>query len=557
MSAPTSKFRPAFAYTSPSCFLQSFLGHSGIQAYRRYLLSSSRDGSIALYDLEADAAWNLNGGFGPEPKVYPIGYVQRVPDRPPKRNLLPLRFQPASGRRVVRGRAVQNDAGDVFDFAGSKTAQAGHSRSVTSVEFMPGDNGLFVSTGLDKLLKIWDTQAWDCVLGIAVESPILCCAFDRVGFQSNTALSSKLRSSMGSMEHPVEPPAHLALAAGCEDGSVRIFDMRCGVAQQTLLGHKGAVLSVTWDPVTPCQLFSGSSDKSIRKWDIRRNDACVVIFDKGKPDIDFFRATGIGVNGNPTSNAIVVGQLLSRPVGPRKAGFSFPGDACGNFGGLEDRCIDRKSCFHSGGAPASTLKSEGAWSDISAHEGAVTCLVPTPDGAYLVSSGIDGRIRLWNAFSGSHCFVHMVLNIPRVNSVVPSAQEARRSRMPGITGGPAKSKAASNRCGLIWGVQAAMSRSGEYLIHGRGRVLCTFDIMSGAELQITAPGYTDDIVCVTWNDEKNEAYSGASDGSILIYDAMCGYTSEDTEEIDGEESAAVDVTPSEFLVRNASSDADG
>ena len=71
------------------------------------------------------------------------------------------------------------------------------------------------------------------------------------------------------------------------------------------------------------------------------------------------------------------------------------------------------------------------------------------------------------------------------------------------------------------GVQAAISKNGEYLIHGRGRVLCTFDIMSGAELQITAPGHTDDIVCVTWNEEKNEAYSGALDGSVLIYDAMC------------------------------------
>ena len=89
-------------------------------------------------------------------------------------------------------------------------------------------------------IQIWDTQAWECVRDIAVESPILCCAFDRVGLQSKTAFISGARLSMGPVEHSSDHhPAHLALAAGCQDGSVRIFDMRCGIAQQTLLGHKG------------------------------------------------------------------------------------------------------------------------------------------------------------------------------------------------------------------------------------------------------------------------------------------------------------------------------
>ena len=89
--------------------------------------------------------------------------------------------------------------------------------------------------------QIWDTQAWDCVLDIAVDSPILCCAFERVGFQSKAAFSST-----DSVENSVESPAHLPLATGCEDGSVRIFDMRCGVAQQTLLGHNGGLHAFLW-----------------------------------------------------------------------------------------------------------------------------------------------------------------------------------------------------------------------------------------------------------------------------------------------------------------------
>ncbi|CDJ28369.1 WD domain, G-beta repeat-containing protein, putative [Eimeria mitis] len=782
---------------------------------RRYLLSSSRDGSIALYDLEADAAFNLNGGFGPEPKVHPIGYVQRKPDRPPKRNLLPLHFQPAAERLVLRGQRLLNESGSTSasreKFAGSNGAQAGHSRSVTSVEFMPGDNGLFVSTGLDKLLKIWDTRAWECVLDIAVESPILCCAFDRVGFHSKTAFGSRARSSMGSIEHSVDSQANLTLATGCQDGSVRIFDMRCGVAQQTFVGHKGAVLSLTWDPVTPSQLFSGSSDKSIRRWDIRRNDACLGVFDKGKPDLDFFLSsvvtsdsrrtkvpdrqilthakkrtrnsfdgmvnrgheakrtrsegqtkqqhplssseparlrdslrdhpsdplasehhesmdvirgavgvrgtiisasmlergsgssrgvsslsnigdmecdaspssrggsqkhilqmgsggrtkrrlhvptvssplcrlagsesciransesvsfpakvpTSQGLNeemppqnrlnrreergktcsavcdpltsegesyaggngalgsasearhavgklfdhsdpvcfegnrhglssvtgiscrdGNSTTEAVASGQLFCGSGRPRKNATALrSGDTWGVFGEPECRCTGSKLFLRGDGYSGSTVQERSVFSDVSAHEGAVTCLVPSPDGAYLVSSGSDGRIRLWNALTGSHCFVHMILNVPSESSVRASAREPRGGRIVGTPAKPEKPKTTTNMYGSIWGVQAAMSRSGEYLIHGRGRVLCTFDIMTGAELQITAPDHRDDIVCVIWNDEKSEAYAGAVDGSVLIYDATCGYGSDDSEEEDDSEEVVpvVDVTPVEPL----------
>ncbi len=31
-----------------------------------------------------------------------------------------------------------------------------------------------------------------------------------------------------------------------------------------------------------------------------------------------------------------------------------------------------------------------------AHEGAVTAVVPTPDGLYLLTAGTDSRIRLWD-----------------------------------------------------------------------------------------------------------------------------------------------------------------
>lgn len=258
---------------------------------------------------------------------------------------------------------------------------------------------------------------------------------------------------------------------------------------------------------------------------------------------DFSGAAGICKSSNSTSASVASRQLLCGLGISRKSSSALREPAEGLLGNADDRWIDSKSFLHSSGGSASTDQRQSVWREISAHDGAVTCLVPSPDGTYLVSSGSDGRIRLWNALSGSHCFVHMILNIPS-NSALTSVQEPRRSRTSAIPAGPEKSKTlTSNRSASMWGVQAAMSKSGEYLLHGMGRVLCTFDIMSGAELHITAPGHRDDIVCVAWNDEKNEAYSGALDGSILICDAISGYTSEDAEDADGEEVPVVNVSP--------------
>lgn len=220
---------------------------------------------------------------------------------------------------------------------------------------------------------------------------------------------------------------------------------------------------------------------------------------------------------NSPSAAVESGQLFCGVGSPPKSAPAFSREGtCGLFHRFGNRLTD-SLCT----GPASILQGQNVWSKVSAHDGAVTCLIPSPDGTYLVSSGSDGRVRLWNALNGSHCFVHMILNIPRSTSVHASFQDSNRSRISGIPSRPEKSNTTTNRFGSIWSVQAAMSKSGEYLIHGRGRVLCTFDIMSGAELQLTSPGHSDDIICVTWNDEKNEAYSGAFDGSVLIYDAMC------------------------------------
>lgn len=87
--------------------------------------------------------------------------------------------------------------------------------------------------------QVWDTRAWECVLDIGVESPMLCCAFTWPQSQSNDSWKTRQGGTFDPLEHSLASPAQLFVAAGCQDGTVRIFDLRCGVAQQALLGHTG------------------------------------------------------------------------------------------------------------------------------------------------------------------------------------------------------------------------------------------------------------------------------------------------------------------------------
>jgi len=72
----------------------------------------------------------------------------------------------------------------------------------------------------------------------------------------------------------------MLIAAGTGDQKVRLCDLKTAKATHSLIGHRESVWAVEWSPSNEYLLATGSLDKSIRVWDIRRANSCLLILDQ-------------------------------------------------------------------------------------------------------------------------------------------------------------------------------------------------------------------------------------------------------------------------------------
>ncbi|EON66701.1 hypothetical protein W97_05947 [Coniosporium apollinis CBS 100218] len=141
--------------------------------------------------------------------------------------------------------------------------------------------------------------------------------------------------------HALSPIAsHLLVACATQHPAVRLIDLRSGAATHSLTGHVGgAVLSVDWSPIHEHILASAGADGTVRFWDVRRSAGCL-----GVLDMD---------------------------------------DSVGHGG------------FLGGGARSHTGRGK-------AHAGAANGVVWTQDGRFVVSTGHDEKIRVWDIETGAN-----------------------------------------------------------------------------------------------------------------------------------------------------------
>jgi DNA excision repair protein ERCC-8 len=199
---------------------------------------------------------------------------------------------------------------------------------ITSAKWYPFDSGLFFTTTVDgPLLQVWDANRF---------APVL-------SYDSKTEDESAAYQAAVSWESVV--------AVACGSGVIQIFDIRAGSACQEHVGHANQVWSVEFSGLSSFILASGSKDRTIRLWDIRRAGEIMILdqFNEAFP---------------------LVNQSFA----------------------------DRQQSFHRS-------------SSISSHSGAVVQVHFLQDGIHLLSSGTDNKLRLWDTFSGENMQVNYVTQI--------------------------------------------------------------------------------------------------------------------------------------------------
>jgi len=140
-----------------------------------------------------------------------------------------------------------------IEWRAGKTHPGRHKHGIKTVSWFT-DNGIFLSSGRDGKLKVWDTNAGSVVEEFNIEE--------------------------GINDHKLADPAFGPLiATASKSRNVVLADMNTGAACHTLRGHTGEVFALAWHPGESTVLASGSSDHKIMLWDVRQSKSYLCTLD--------------------------------------------------------------------------------------------------------------------------------------------------------------------------------------------------------------------------------------------------------------------------------------
>ncbi|KAK8256105.1 WD40-repeat-containing domain protein [Phyllosticta capitalensis] len=233
------------------------------------------------------------------------------------------------------------------------------------------------------------------------------------------------------------------VAVASHQQMVRLADLRTGFAIHGLPGHTGFVLSTAWSPKQEQILASSGTDGTVRIWDIRRASGCLGVLDMDD---------SLGVLGL---------------------------DGLGD--GARNRYVGR------------------------AHSEAANGVVWSEDGRYLVSTGHDERVRVWDVITGTNTLINFGPTIKNqlASQVLPLIS-------PDILTAPSK----------------------QLLFYPSDKEILVFQMFDGKLLRrLKTPHISTGTVggtsrgrnlqnrtkCLAWRPHEVELYSAHSDGTIRVW----------------------------------------
>ncbi|GFP56173.1 hypothetical protein ACSS6W_006399 [Trichoderma asperelloides] len=293
-------------------------------------------------------------------------------------------FEPAPQHRFNgEVKLPQNDQQTALDEDRPHRLRA-HGAGVSSLALEKFDGRMLVSGGADGSIKLWDLESCPGPYEIHTFRPVSSISrstggprsrghshgithlafypFDPDAFLSSsydktlklwatarTALSAQFDLNATVYSHASSPIAsHLLISCATQHSNVRLVDLKSGSAVQALVAHGGPVLSTAWSPRHEHILVSGHADGKARIWDIRRAGGVLAQLDQ---------EDSLGVV-HRFKHATASGSDWGRMPHFRASA--------------------------------------------QAHDEAVNGLQWTDDGRYIVSAGLDRRIRVWDTDTGAN-----------------------------------------------------------------------------------------------------------------------------------------------------------
>jgi len=279
------------------------------------------------------------------------------------------------------------------------------------------------------------------------------------------------------------------VVSGCQDGTIKIWDLKAGTLIRSLNLHEKAVLSLELD-TDHSKIISGSEDLSLRIWDIETGNQTGIstgfIEGLSTMTIDLFGnriiSNGIGENNlkivefNQIKTIKILGDYI-KPLSTITLSLDEKFFATGDEAGMIRiwNVAEYKNIF-----------------EVKAHVGKILKLKFTNDSKKLISCGKDNTVRIWN-------MEKLKLYLPKEGKPAESKPKILKNFSNSIN-------------------DVALFENNKKAAFACEDTTLTFFNLETYEVIAKVNNHEGPVNCLVVNHFSNKLYSGGQDKKLLIYD---------------------------------------